>query len=795
MDGNAISNRVRPIVRWCWKAFYVSLALCVSSVSADSPRSSNLLRHSPRPLCVDEQLIQPIETSIGDTSAVIVRGRSSVIRVEGTDRTATLVVATSDAESPITQTPATAPATQTDSTWLRLQAAQRSQNNVQPTATVTETSPPETIDAALDRRGSISFRKTPISEVVFLLSDLWKINIVAGENVSGDVSGTFHEAPLREVLSAVLTASGYSYQRTGRSLVVLPIDEVGSDNPNFIAETLRLPGGGIDETESLEAAKVLLSERGELRKLGNDFVLVVDTNDRIARVRNLFEQLSPTGIAATSNTAGPSDQPVVTEVTTPSTITQSHIFSGIAYFSPQYTEASEMAESLTTALGDDAVIAVYEEENRIMVKGDAEMLRMATEAIEQLDVPRAQVRITAMIYDVGLNELERLGVDWSQRPHSSGIDTLSPSDDTLVFRNEVLASTGLISDPTVAGAANLAIRTINDTYDAGMLLQALNANAESKLLADPSITVGDRREASIRIVQRIPIIAANPVDNSGVVFSSVQFEDAGVILNVTPRISRDGTIEMQVQPEHSVVVDFINNNPVIDSRTAQTTLRVQDGHMFVLGGLRQKTITETVRGVPFLMDIKHFGKLFRAHDTQVRESELIVFIKPEIVVPCSLGTPRQERAKCVTSCQLGQIAHAEHTPQTPYCRDPYCPNHVPRPRINGGSFDLGLIEGVTEHVVVGESMPTPNEVINLIENEDLQTTPVEASVEQRPVDEHTYLRLQEGLRNIQVSDRETASLESVPQPSRAMNEVQSAKVQIIEDVDPPIHIRPLPSRG
>ena len=110
---------------------------------------------------------------------------------------------------------------------------------------------------ALDRRGSISFRKTPISEVVFLLSDLWKINIVAGENVSGDVSGTFHEAPLREVLSAVLTASGYSYLRTGRSLVVLPIDEVGSDNPNFVAETLRLPGRGIDESEVARGGSII----------------------------------------------------------------------------------------------------------------------------------------------------------------------------------------------------------------------------------------------------------------------------------------------------------------------------------------------------------------------------------------------------------------------------------------------------------------------------------------------------------------------------------------------------------
>ena len=62
-----------------------------------------------------------------------------------------------------------------------------------------------------------------------------------------------------------------------------------------------------------------------------------------------------------------------------------------------------------------------------------------------------------------------------------------------------------------------------------------------------------------------------------------------MILNVQPRISRDGTIELNVQPEYSVVADFIDNNPVIDSRTAQTTVRVADGQMFALGGLRQKS--------------------------------------------------------------------------------------------------------------------------------------------------------------------------------------------------------------
>ena len=92
---------------------------------------------------------------------------------------------------------------------------------------------PISVEEALEARGSVTFRKTPLSEVVFLLSDLWHINIVAGENVSGEVSGSFHNAPLREVLSAVLTSSGYSYRKTGSSLVVLTADQVGTDDPSF----------------------------------------------------------------------------------------------------------------------------------------------------------------------------------------------------------------------------------------------------------------------------------------------------------------------------------------------------------------------------------------------------------------------------------------------------------------------------------------------------------------------------------------------------------------------------------
>ncbi len=465
-------------------------------------------------------------------------------------------------------------------------------------------SPSTPIDELLDKRGSIQFRKTPISEVVFLLSDLWKINIVAGETASGEVSGVFHDAPLRDVLSSVLTAAGYGYRREGDSLVVLPLEQL--DSPESIT--------------------------------GDSPAMIVENS--------------------------------------------------IAYFTLQYTDAETLAVPLKDALSNTTVIAAYPEENRLMIKGTPDELRIATEAITQLDIPRQQVRITALIYDVSLEEIERLGVNWSR--------ALRPIDspDTRTF-----TALATLQAMTPDGATSLAAGSLSNNFDTSVLIEALDNTKEAKLLANPSITVSDRREASIQIVKRLPIIGANPVAGSNAVFSQVEFVDAGVTLRVTPRISRDGTIEMHVSPEFSVQAGSVENNPIIDSRTADTTVRVNNGHTFALGGLRQKSINETVRGVPWLKDIKYVGGLFRSHNTEVRESELIVFLKPELVETYEPNRPREQRAADIANCELDAIPYASSCPQTPECRDPFCPNHRRRSRINGGTQELEMLggEGMSEY--------------------------------------------------------------------------------------------------
>ena len=516
------------------------------------------------------------------------------------------------------------------------------------------------IDEALRRPGSVTFRKTAINEVVFVLSDLWGINIVTGSEVTGDVSGTFRDAPLGEVLNAVLTSTGYGYHRIGESLIVLPIAQIPSQG-----NTNSWGSGG-------QSSPIAGGSRGA----------------------------SATGLASTMIPSGLK----------------------IQYFTLQFTEAEQMATPLQQALGQQVVVAVYPEENRLMIRGTAADMQMASEAIAQLDRPRSQVRITALIYDVALGETQNVGINWS-RDIRGITDTL---DDGIAAQEEVVSDFLAASSNLLTGGTSIGLRTIRDNQATSLLLEYLNATAESKLLADPSITVGNRHEASIRIVQKIPIITANPVENSNAVFTQTQFEEAGVILNVTPRISRDGTIEMQVKPEYSVVTEILASGPVIDSRTAETTVRVTDGQMFVLGGLRQKTIVETVRGIPVLKDLKFVGRLFRGHSTEVQESELIVFLKPEIVHTCSPTRAREVQAYRVGKEYLDRIPHAENIPQTPCCCDPNCPNHHPRVRINGGSYDL---PSHFEDVSGGYPVEYPTECIHAGDSE-YQVLPSEQVISQ-----------------------------------------------------------------
>jgi general secretion pathway protein D len=585
------------------------------------------------------------------------------------------------------------------------------------------------VSDVLEKQGSVVFRDTPLAEVILILSEQWDINIIAGSEISGQVSGTFKHESLKSILNSMLTANGLVYQQIGNSLVVMPSAEASGSRSNFQVEVISLPPADPAELEDLlSALKLQMSPDGQLVPIKSSNKLTIqDTPDRIAAVKRLLEQIvAPVNssgergsVYVSTNADGLSDP---TESLLPFPPVDPATPLGALELRPQYIAAKDLLAPLTMLAGD-ANLSIVEEENVIVVFGDKALQQKARLLLQQIDKPRQQVRITGYIYDVDLGEIERLGVDWNQRVMSTAVDAngvprnlnyggaglLTPT----AASNPASTIAGVVEDTATAtaGAATTAagpsggqflFRTLNSHSELQMLVQALDQTEGSRLLADPHVTVVDRHKASLGIVTEIPVQQLTQTQQGGSI-GTTTFRDAGITLDVTPRIAGDGTIEMTVEPTFSVLSGFQGGNPIIDTRRASTVVRVAHGQALVIGGLRSKTTVETVKGIPGLMNIKFLGALFRAHDTDVKESEMIVFIMPEIVGYCG-GLDREMHALEVERAQLSRIQTAVDGPFTPDCHDCHCPQHHERPRIHNGMHDVGLV-GNHDIIFVDPSLP------------------------------------------------------------------------------------------
>jgi hypothetical protein len=125
---------------------------------------------------------------------------------------------------------------------------------------------------------------------------------------------------------------------------------------------------------------------------------------------------------------------------------------------------------------------------------------------------------------------------------------------------------------------------------------------------------------------------------------------------------------MEVMPEFSRLTGFTpgDNQPIIDVRSTSTVLSVTNRQVVVIGGLRQRSDIGDFKGIPYLKDVKLVGRLFRSRDTDVRESELVVFIMPEIIDCADAPSCRQQMVADTVRCRLDQIPEAEGCP--PCCR-------------------------------------------------------------------------------------------------------------------------------
>lgn len=541
------------------------------------------------------------------------------------------------------------------------------QRQARPTASPTTralstTLPDAELSGILERRGNLTLRDVTIVEALFVLREQWKIGMVIADDVEGQVNATFTGASLREILDSLLLSRGYGYQIVGRSIVILPLKELSALKPLFNPEIIRLEHA--DPDELIEVVDLLLSGQGKALPLpSSQSIMVLDYPDRMELIRSRLQELDLA--------AGRMSRPVVEAASSADTFASESngtVELDVRVFRPQFVKVQTLLPAIESLISRNGRVAVLEKEDQVIVAEAASILDVIEEAVTALDQPRPQVRIWAMIYDCSLDDVDRLGVNWRAAGFGNGRRTDGSP------RNQLLLDTITAAAPAM-GVPNgaLSLMSLGTNVDISAVINALQQSNESRLLADPNVVVTNHEPAKISIVTEVPYQQLTQGLQGGSI-GTTAFREAGVSLEVTPHIARDGTISMLVNPQFSVLTGFTENDeqPIIDRREAKTTVRVTNGETFVLGGLRQRTRINNRSGIPYLKDVKYVGKLFRYKQESFRDSELLVFITPEIVSvvadpkPRELAADRHGREELDRNQRAPDVCrtHAEWDPQS-----------------------------------------------------------------------------------------------------------------------------------
>ena len=291
-----------------------------------------------------------------------------------------------------------------------------------------------------------------------------------------------------------------------------------------------------------------------------------------------------------------------------------------------------------TATSGDITIQADETLNALIVRAAPADLAEIRNIVDQLDVRRAQVLIEAAFVEVSGSASEALGVQWGYGDPANGLAGTS------------LAASGQLPLSAIAGlieggeagaeAANfsgLLAGGANESGDVkmGLVIQAVESNSNTNLLSTPSIMTLDNEEAEIIVGENVPFITGTSLSsNNDNPFQTIERQDVGLTLRVTPQINDGNVVRLQlVQEVSNVSSETISGAADISTqkRSVKSVILANDGEIIVTGGLVRDDLEEVVKKVPLLGDIPLLGALFRAKEEKITKRNLLLFLQPTII--------------------------------------------------------------------------------------------------------------------------------------------------------------------
>ncbi len=312
------------------------------------------------------------------------------------------------------------------------------------------------------------------------------------------------------------------------------------------------------------------------------------------------------------------------------------------------------------------VVTRYEGANALIISANSDVQRTLGELIRQLDVRPPQVLVEAIVVEIGNDAAKRLGVQFllggKNAPFAAtnysnaapsiltiggaiGAEQLGRTTTTVNGQTTTTTTTSPLGNSLQEAAAasilsatggfgGLALDIGRDAIF-GAIINAVQSDTESNLLATPHIVTLNNQEAKILVGQEVPITTGEALsrdfDNA---FRTVQRQEVGIKLKVTPQVNANGEVKLFLEQEVSSVAGPVSSRSsdlIINKRQFQTSMTVRDGQFMAMGGLLNDDERRTIEKIPFLGDLPVIGALFRSKSKTRKKTNLMVFIRPTVL--------------------------------------------------------------------------------------------------------------------------------------------------------------------
>lgn len=315
-------------------------------------------------------------------------------------------------------------------------------------------------------------------------------------------------------------------------------------------------------------------------------------------------------------------------------------------FAPQ--RPAQLGAAPTRAPGaspEQPVVKIVADEvtNSLIIQATPPDYRAIREILKKLDIVPRQVLIEVLVAEVSLKNDLKFGIEYEFGRRRGDFTIGGPgkldANGTPIPGSGTSRSfppRGTLLDTLPLTFPSGLTATILDSNRVKAIINALAEQNRIRVLSSPHILSADNREAYIRVGDEVPIVTQSSVATIGAdspIVRSIQYRNTGVILSVTPQVNSEGLVNMIVSQEVSDVkaTTGVEGSPQFFTRTAETTVVVQNEETLVIGGIIKDTTGQERSGIPYLMDLPIIGRFFRSTSDTSDRTELVVLITPHVV--------------------------------------------------------------------------------------------------------------------------------------------------------------------